>query len=135
MLTFKDVLKILLPVSWGPPFKKEKTVEKKPAQLGEITIDSDRLSIWKTTYDENGRLAIYLMDEMGALYSKLSINLARDEVIEGSWDIEPNEFFVRQGSWDEYMHAILLSTGLFQSTGKTIVYGNRARGNVWRLCK
>jgi hypothetical protein len=105
-----------------------------PKQIGTVRMDDENLTIWKSFYNDNGRLAVFVMDEMGAPYMKLSVNLGPDDMVEGSSDVAEDEFFVRLGNYDEHLHVPLLATGLFQDTQKRVKYGRAVPGAVWRLC-
>tara|TARA_R100000329_G_scaffold26694_1_gene24934 strand:- start:1035 stop:1355 length:321 start_codon:yes stop_codon:yes gene_type:complete len=74
----------------------------------------------------DGNIAVQLFDGFSP-YATLSVNLPEDAHL-----LEDNEFFVKSWSENEPLVEPLLSTGIFEDTGKRAFAGH-ITASIWRL--
>lgn len=104
-----------------------------PKRVGEIRLeDGELLHIMETTFIDSGGLCFMIVSETGEPYTKLGVYLTKDDMVDGTSELGPNEFFVRKQPWDEKDHARFLATGLFEDTGRRVKYGRDVPGAVWK---
>jgi formylmethanofuran dehydrogenase subunit A len=73
----------------------------------------------------NSRAAVLLVDHLGAPFCKVSVNVSDAEVKDG-------EIVVQHDLKDD-LAQLLLASGLFVDTGRTIDYGYVAGQPVWQI--
>lgn len=103
-----------------------------PKKIGETTIDGEKIEIFESRFVDSGGLAFMTFTAFGEPYAKLGVHLDAADMTQGSAKIAKDEFFVRACKYDTKFLAEMLKTGLFEDTGRRVLYGRDVPGQVWR---
>ena len=99
----------------------------KPKKIGTFNYNDETLKVIQSVFEDNNATAIFIQDENGQPFAKLSVN------VEGiTENLLPGEFVCKDYSENEYIAEAIFETELFEDTGKKVAFGH-VKCPVWKI--